>query len=546
MSKRTDDPDLLRSQELLDGGQLSEARELAQACYDRAADQRQELALSRAAVLLGVIAAYDMRHEDAMQYLLPHLPAVEASEQRHELGQAYSVLGFSLGMLGDPERGLEWASKALALAEQQGRARELVRAYINRAVLIDQMGDWQRAEQSLLTGIEQAREHGFHASVAAGLCNLAEFHLNRAVRCRERRDDAAAARHAEDSSRRYEQATAACIETGQRSLLAENYVKNARALVLQGKLGEVPRLLQLAAPLVTDKVTLRAELSLTRGIAAAEAGREQEARRSLEHALQTAQDCREPELMQQVLFELSHLERSYGHLEQALLRFEQRHQLMVDHFKRRLRMVARSAEVWAEAEQARLQARAAIERETELLRSQAELMARAEQLRQDAMNDGLTELLNRRGLEIQARSLWAHSLQDSPLCLALIDVDLFKRINDECGHAVGDAVLKQLAQLLSQDTRASDVLGRLGGEEFVLILPATVLAEALPICERVRQRVAAFDWSQLNAGLRTSVSIGVAQRRPGDDLERLLERADKAMYAAKSGGRNCVRAAAEC
>jgi len=534
-------PELLQAYSLLDQGRLAEARELAQRCLEAAGSE--ELAHSRAAIALGLIAAYDSRHEEAMQRLLPHVPVLEASEARQELGRAYSILGFSLGMLGDPERGLEWASKALALAEQQGAARELVRAHLNRAVLISQMGDWQRAEQSLSVGIEQAQAHGYGLSVCAGLANLAEIHLTQALRCRELHDDAAAARHAQDCSRWYERAAEACILHGHKSILGETHVKHARALVLQGQLAGVAPLLQLAAPVAAENAALRAELGLTRGMAAAEGGREQEAREALERALLTAQDCREPDLTHQILFELSHLERSYGHLQAALQRYEQRHLLMMEHYKRRLSMVARSAEIWAEAEQARLTARAAIQREAELIRSQAELMARAAQLQQDAMCDGLTELLNRRGLEAQARAFWTGELEDSLLTLALIDADHFKHVNDQCGHAVGDAVLKKLAQLLQRDIRASDVLARLGGEEFVLLLPATSVTEAWQICERARQTVADYAWTECGSSCAVSVSIGVAARLPGDDLERLLERADKAMYVAKSAGRNCVRVA---
>lgn len=538
---RTPDPELQRSYTLLDQGQLAEARRLAQRCLEQAREAGDELASSRASIALGLIAAYDSRHEEAMQLLLPHVPVLEATEARKELCRAYSVLGFSLGVLGDPERGLEWASKALALAEQQQSSRELVRAQLNRAVLFNQMGDWQRAELSLRAGIEEAQGHGYGPSATAGLSNLAEIHLSQALRCRERHDDAGAARHAQDAGHWYERAIESCIIHGLDNILGEAYAKLARAQVLQSQMTGVPGLLQRAAGLSSDSPVLRAEISLTQGMAAAESGREQDARHALEHALHIAQECHEPDLVHQVLFELSHLERSYGHLQAALQRFEERHHLMMEHFKRRLRMVARSAEVWAEAEQARLAARAAIEREAELIRSQNELLARAAQLQQDAMCDGLTGLLNRRGLEAQARTLWGPGQNDGPLSLAVIDADHFKRINDDCGHATGDAVLKQLGQLLQQDIRASDVLARMGGEEFVLVLPDRTLDEAQRICERVRQRVAEGNWQQCGSHLPVSISIGLSQRQPGDDLETLLRRADQLMYAAKTAGRNCVR-----
>lgn len=529
---------LARAFELLDDGQLDQAFAVAQACREQALTAQDDLQVARAATTLGTVAAYQSRFEECMQWMLPSIPVVEASEYRHELGRAYSVLGFALGMLGDPERGLEWASKALALAEQQAVPRALVRAHINRAVLIDQMGDWQRAEQSLLTGIEQARAHGFHVSECAALVNLAELHLSQARARREAADEMGAVRHAAQAAQWYERAVQASRQHAYEVTLVEALIKWAKAQVIAGQTRDVPQLLAQAAPLAADKPDMQVEMQLTRGMAAADRGHEQEARTLLEAALAGAQTCNQPDLLHNVLFELCRLERLYGHLERALRHFEARHLLMIEHYKRRLRMVARSAEVWAEAEHARHQARVAIQREAELLRTQSELMARAEQLQQDAMRDGLTEILNRRGLEAAARSLFTHS---GPLTLALIDADHFKLVNDTHGHAIGDAVLKQLAQLLGQDVRRGDILARVGGEEFVLLLPGTGEDEALSLCERVRACVQAHAWQDLAPGLQVRVSMGLAARQASDSLDSLLAQADRGLYEAKASGRNCLR-----
>ncbi|MDT9000249.1 diguanylate cyclase [Paucibacter sp. APW11] len=529
---------LSRAGEMLDRGRLDDALAAAQQSRELALDASDEIAVARAATMVGTIMAYQTRYEDSMQWLLPNIPIVEGTEYRHELGRSYSVLGFALGVLGDPERGLEWASKALALAERQGVPRALVRAHINRAVLIDQMGDWQRAEQSLLTGLEQARIHGFHVSECAALLNLGEVHMHQAHGLREDGDEMASIRHARAAGDWYQRAIVASRLHDYETTLADALVKAAKAHVLEGRMAEVPALLAQVAPLATRKLELQVEMQLTRGMAAVEAGREQEARQALEVALQGAQECNQPDLLHAVLYELCRLERLYGHLQDALRHFEARHRSMIEQYKRRLRMVARSAELWAEAEQARQQARHAIQREAELLKNQAELLARAEQLRQDAMRDGLTEILNRRGMEAAARALLQ---QDGPLALALIDADHFKQVNDVFGHATGDAVLKQLARLLEQDTRSSDILARLGGEEFVLLLPGTTANEASSLCERVRRRVEAHDWTALAPGLQVRISLGLHHRQGSEDLDKLLALADRALYEAKAAGRNCVR-----
>lgn len=531
---------LQRANEFLDKGRFDDALGAAQASREQALTDGDDIGVARAAVVIGTIMAYQTRYEDSMQWLLPNIPVVEGSEHRGELGRSYSVLGFALGVLGDPERGLEWASRALALAERQGVPRQLVRAHINRSVLIDQMGDWQRAEQSLLTGLEQARIHGFHVSECAALLNLGEVHMHQAQNWRERGDEVDSMRHARSAGDWYQRAIVTSRLHQYDTTLADALVKAAKAHVIGGRLAEVAPLLSQAAPLIETRLELQVEAQLTRGMAAAEAGLERQSREALEAALEGAQRCNQPDLLHNVLFELCRLERQYGHLQAALQHFETRHASMIEQYKRRLRMVARSAELWAEAEQARQQARQAIQREAELLKHQAELLARAEQLRQDAMRDGLTELLNRRGMETAARAILT---QDSALAVALIDADHFKQVNDQYGHATGDAVLKQLARLLEQETRQTDIVARLGGEEFVLLLPATSPTEATSLCERIRRRVETHSWQELGHGLLVRISIGLCSRQPGEDLTRLLAQADEALYAAKAAGRNCVRCA---
>ncbi|WEY37683.1 GGDEF domain-containing protein [Paraburkholderia sp. SUR17] len=131
-----------------------------------------------------------------------------------------------------------------------------------------------------------------------------------------------------------------------------------------------------------------------------------------------------------------------------------------------------------------------------------------------------------------------------PLALVMFDADHFKRANDTAGHKAGDEVLKRIVLVARDIVSASDVVRRLGGEEFVLLLPSTTLEEAAAIAERLR---ASIEQAPVETGgllLRATVSLGVASMRDsGDELEDLLEATDRALYEAKRSARNCVRVA---
>ncbi|WP_373886806.1 diguanylate cyclase [Duganella sp. BJB1802] len=166
-----------------------------------------------------------------------------------------------------------------------------------------------------------------------------------------------------------------------------------------------------------------------------------------------------------------------------------------------------------------------------------------------ATTDFLTGLPNRREFMRRLEDEHARLRRDVGGCAAvlLLDVDHFKRINDEHGHAAGDAVLRQLGAALREGQRQIDVLGRIGGEEFALLLPGTAPAEAAVLAERLRQRVAQTPMGRGDgAALAVTVSIGIAALDGGEGGgEAALRRADQALYCAKRGGRNRVALAGE-
>lgn len=164
-----------------------------------------------------------------------------------------------------------------------------------------------------------------------------------------------------------------------------------------------------------------------------------------------------------------------------------------------------------------------------------------------ARQDSLTGVPNRRRIvELATRALNDAATHQQPLTLGLIDLDHFKAINDRCGHAVGDHVLKEFARTGREMLRGSDIFGRWGGEEFLVVLPNTTLDAALVIVERLRLAALAIQLPSSGAGLRVSISAGLASYEAGiKTLDNIVAAADAALYEAKERGRDVVTIADE-
>jgi diguanylate cyclase (GGDEF)-like protein len=171
--------------------------------------------------------------------------------------------------------------------------------------------------------------------------------------------------------------------------------------------------------------------------------------------------------------------------------------------------------------------------------SRRSLQASAQQLEKLALEDPMTGIANRRYFEqVATQSLRASQADGGrPLCLALIDVDRFKEVNDGHSHLVGDKVLQVIAAMLTEHVRDEDLAARLAGDEFVLVLRRTELTRASEICDRVRLAVADYNWQAISPGLAVTISVGVAQSQLGDTLENLVHRSDIAMYKRKAASK---------
>ena len=179
------------------------------------------------------------------------------------------------------------------------------------------------------------------------------------------------------------------------------------------------------------------------------------------------------------------------------------------------------------------------------VRAAARLIAMEDQLRLQADRDELTGVWSRSAILNELRqSLTRTSREETPLSIALTDVDHFKQINDRYGHGIGDAALRGVAQLLRDSLRPYDAIGRYGGEEFLIVLPGYISSEAFEIAERIRKHTAEREIATSVGSLKLTVSIGVATAGASTQhIEQFINTADQALYRAKDAGRNCVIAA---
>lgn len=182
-----------------------------------------------------------------------------------------------------------------------------------------------------------------------------------------------------------------------------------------------------------------------------------------------------------------------------------------------------------------------------LLKQITEIEILQAKLRQQAIRDPLTNLFNRRYLtEILEIELPRATREAQPLGMLIADVDFFKKINDTYGHKAGDLVLQALADLLMNNVGEGETVYRYGGEEFLILLPATPLHAAYQRAEKLRQKFAALRVPHKGHQIQATMSLGVASfPTHGSNDDELLQAADKALYVAKNSGRNCVKIAVQ-
>ncbi len=488
---------------------------------------------------LGYLTHASGRPAEAIRYFLRLMALAQHSDSPHpdsalqsedaqlHRSEAHGGLSMVYSDLGDTASSLEHQLKALTLQRQQANPGRLGMALSNISVDYRDLGQLDESARCCHEALEIARAAGDVRTETAALSNLGLTRL-------------AQGRLAEAGP-----LFARLLELARRAGLTRRVLWGLHGLAELHLACGHP---ELALPHLHEALSISQESALRTeetdswlllGRSQGESSRVEDPQQassaviSLERALHLAQETRNLQAESRVRLALSGAHEQAAEPVQALAQL-------------RAYLALRDGRESALTEQ-RAQVLAVRFGAEESRRENERLLAHARQMEENAHQDALTGLMNRRGLgpHLEAALTRAQTL-GTPLCLAVLDLDHFKQVNDRHSHQVGDEVLRAAAQLFLAGCRSSDGagVGRYGGEEFLILLPDTPLEAAAQLLERLRRRVQDHPWDKLHPELTVTVSVGVAQL--GVDTpsaEALVAAADACMYVAKSRGRNRVVAA---
>jgi diguanylate cyclase (GGDEF)-like protein len=455
--------------------------------------------------------------------------------------------------LGLQEEALEYASRSLEAAKQSGDPYTLAWAYNRAGLGHAAVGNFAEGIVSLEFALSLAREIGDDETIFAALNNLIED-LNAISR----------ALLDEGAEEEAQQRIVRALELGPEGLeiargsdsgydLAIIQLTYGQTLAIAGRHDEALAAFvegeELAERGGWPPLLIEARLELARG----------ELELAVEHyqGLLTETDpVRDALVLVEIHLDLWRAYKSLCRYREALEHHELFHELEREQQSQLAKTRARVLSTHLDLDRAQLEARrATIQAEIERSRTR-ELEAQALALREErelltrrADQDGLTGLWNRRHVDAELpRMIREAAVRREPISVAFVDADHFKSINDHFGHLVGDDVLRHLADVLSANVRPTDVVARLGGEEFVVLLPGAAADAAVVLGQRLCDAVRQSEWDMIADGCTLTVSVGVATRPSHGllthdvdrDMAELLGRADEALYEAKRGGRDQV------
>jgi diguanylate cyclase (GGDEF)-like protein len=433
--------------------------------------------------------------------------------------------------IGDYALAMSRLEEALQLLQDTSDEAALAAVYHRLGMVYARLGDLTRAREFYEAALERRRILDDPAAIAASLNSLGVLFLRLG---QQDADGASRFRHARAL---FEEAVSLAEISGDVHMkaLAMGNVGTAVA-----ELGEIDRALGLFQVQLAELRAMGSRhdeaLCLTNiGEAMRRLGRCGEALDPLRDALRMGEELKSKERMMRAWHELSQCQEALGDAPAALDSYKHYH---------RLDRALHSEE--AENKARNLVVQLAIKKvrdEADGYRAERDQLAAANVvLSVEAQEDALTGLANRRSLDASLERVFTvAAAENRALCFAVADIDHFKNINDRHSHAVGDDVLRTVGRILRSACRPTDVAGRYGGEEFVLVLLDTSGDVAFAVCERLRSAVANHDWNTLRQGLRVTISIGIADRSGFESSAAMLAAADARLYEAKRAGRNCVR-----
>ncbi len=432
--------------------------------------------------------------------------------------------------IGDYALAMSRLEEALQLLQGTSDEAAVAAVYHRLGMVYARLGDLARAREFYEAALERRRRLDDRAAIAASLNSLGVLFL-RLGQQRPEGDDLARARSL------FEEAVSLAEDAGDVHLkaLAMGNVGSAVA-----ELGDLERALSLFHVQLEALHAMGSRydeaLCLTNiGEALRRLGRGREALVPLRSALRMGEELKSKERMMRAWHELSQCQEALGDTAAALESYKQYHRLDRALHSEEAENKARNLVVQLAVKKVRDEADGYRAERDELAAANVLLTA-------ETQEDALTGLASRRHLDASLERVFIQAVKENrPLCFAVADIDHFKSINDRHSHAVGDEVLRTVGGILRSACRPSDVAGRYGGEEFVLVLLDMASEVAFGVCERLRAAVASHAWDALRPGLEVTISIGIADRSSHASSAEMLAAADARLYEAKRAGRNCVR-----
>jgi diguanylate cyclase (GGDEF)-like protein len=463
--------------------------------------------------------------------------------QRFGLARSLSSI---TGLLCLHDEALGWAQQALELARELGDSVLLADALLASGVALSRSGQGAAGLALYEQALPMFMAQGQWRSALSTLNNLGINHKNLG--------------RPEQSLACYEQALALSAEHPELADFGALLRCNLSEPLLQlGRLAEARSVAELALADLRAKGQQVGRMSAAIGLARVllECGEPAAAQAHLEEAAELADRLGDRLQAERAHQQLYALHKSAARYAEALRHLEAAHELERAQFNqesdRRLRVLQAHTELAAvrlDADQQRLRSLELERAQAELQQKNAQLLAADREksrllarLAEESRTDALTGLANRRRFDERLTDEAERQARlggEARLSLALLDIDFFKRINDTHGHAMGDAVLRELGALVAVRVRGADFAARLGGEEFCVLCFGLSREQAGLAAEAWRAAVAAHDWQRLHPGLAVTVSIGVADWREAPDAQALMALADARLYAAKHAGRNRV------
>ncbi len=469
-------------------------------------------------------------YEEGLEVIIPALEELERSIYSKRLGWLHAMVGFAVGMMGNPERGMEWTGRALAAVDATPTSIDTLTAYSNHGCLLGMAGEHEASRELLEKALHFAASTGNVEGQHIALSNISYGLLMKlreaeALSAAQTKSLARQALEYAERARRLSSGEAFGLDPGGLDSLI------GQAMVHAGDIAQAKLMFARALEAGVINPGFSAEAHLGIAMAHRLSDEYDQARKHLHIAEDVATTSRLSLMLDRVMAEGALLEMAAGNLSGALDWTTRRCQFLERHYRQRLRLLARSTELATQAD--------SVSQRASHYRKEAEsLYLTTRDWDEESTRDALTDAFNRRGLARVAGHVFAPRRQ---LATVVVNIDDFTSFNESYGRTAGDQLLKHVAATIAAHMRDADQFARTDGGEFQLLLPDTSPEAAFDTAEQIRAAIER-ERPPFSDEAGITVSIGICNRSQERSFEATLAVADRALEQARKSGRNrtCV------